>query len=713
MLIHWHTETGEDALLRQVMEGCLEALYGQLDAGDTAIHSWGPPEAPLPYLQYPDGRCGNAASWQALNQAARPDLQVVLRAEIPLGATLSLGRESGYPTRRSGWWTWTEAAQARVPESWRELPRTVLYPRLPQRQNPRPAGSGGEARVVGLAPDGEGPDAWRPWIETAQRLRQELPDVRLKLVLDPAWLQRRWEARLNGTEGGGENRLPFPVRLDLTGCDWVVFAGREIDWGPAVLQALDEQRHVAAPEDAAYSDYLARERGHFWRPDTSVGGRGIAPLAALLQAARADPAEWEAQARRARAWSRRWSPAREAMKLQVLLDEARRRQGPSEAAPEGLKGGAREEGEGGAGVSLPAPVPRPAPGPAPPAGSPLSPDPRPSPSRRALRWTLRREVGIGDVIFTLSVAWALKQRDPGGEVTVHTAPQHAEWVRWFPFLAAVTTGEFSPDPGVRVGDFEAQFPSSSPLDRTLALGQVIGVEPKGWTPPPQIPGDVLAQAKELLGPGEGLRIAFVARSRGGSEARSLPPAVAEETGRQLSALGEVVWLDEAPRLSSPCLQPHNHRTLHPTTDLTGRLTLPQAVAVLSLCDLCVSVDTGLLHLAVTLRKPVVGLFSHIGALQRLWLAPSFLALQPSLPCAPCGEGADAFHCRQNRSPFSGSPLPCVSLLRAEAVVEAAREALSRSGRRVWNMAPDGGWTVWEVDAVPVPWPSATFGNAKR
>jgi ADP-heptose:LPS heptosyltransferase len=623
-------------------------------------------------------------SWKALTEAVRPDLQVVLRPEFSGGATLSLGDGGRYPEERYAFWTWTEAAGDAVPEAWGELPHAVLYPRVKEGAERRPPRRV-EGGAVGVVPDGERLDGWERWVGAARSLREELPDLRFKLLLDPSWLQGRWEVRLNGPQESGGTPLPLPLRLDLTGCEWVVFTGREIDWGPAVLQALEEQRHVVVPEGAAASEYLERERGHFWRPGESLGAHALKSLLALLQAARADPAAWEARARRASAWSRRWSPAREEAKLRSLLGEALRRQGRRDGE------GRREEGSQDSGPRT------------------FNAQPIFRVGKQPVRWALRREIGIGDIVFAVSVAWAVKRRDPGCEVTFHTAPQHAEWVRWFPFLAAVTTGEFSPDPGVRMGDFEAQFPSPSPLDRTLALGRVIGVEPKGWTPPPQIPAEVLAQAKELLGPGEGLRIAFVARSRGGSEARSLPPAVAEETGRQLSALGEVVWLDEAPRLSSPCLQPHNHRTLHPTTDLTGRLTLPQAVAVLSLCDLCVSVDTGLLHLAVTLRKPVVGLFSHIGALQRLWLAPSFLALQPSLPCAPCGEGAGAFHCRRSGGASPGFLLPCVSLLQPPLIGEAAEEALTRPGRRVWNLAPDGGRTVWEVDAVPAPWASLTKG----
>jgi ADP-heptose:LPS heptosyltransferase len=43
----------------------------------------------------------------------------------------------------------------------------------------------------------------------------------------------------------------------------------------------------------------------------------------------------------------------------------------------------------------------------------------------------------------------------------------------------------------------------------------------------------------------------------------------------------------------------------PTVNFTGRTTLPQLVAILSLADVMVANDTGPLHLAVALGRPVV------------------------------------------------------------------------------------------------------------
>ena len=47
----------------------------------------------------------------------------------------------------------------------------------------------------------------------------------------------------------------------------------------------------------------------------------------------------------------------------------------------------------------------------------------------------------------------------------------------------------------------------------------------------------------------------------------------------------------------------------PVCDLTGRTTLPQLAAVLSLADLMIANDTGPLHLAVALGRPVVAPFT--------------------------------------------------------------------------------------------------------
>jgi ADP-heptose:LPS heptosyltransferase len=658
MLIHWHTEAPEHSLLHTFIEACLEERCRRPDASETALHSWSRPSGPISFTQYPGDTSGNAPSWQKLHAAAGPDLSVVVRPELVGGASLSLSSGDAYPTDRSAWWTWTAAAGTGVSEPWRDLPHDLVHPCLHSHSLRIPAG---DPEVLGLVLDPLGLEAGEPWRDLARCLRKELPGLRVRFLFDPVGLRSRWDCLLGEAPQAEEACCPSLPRLDLADCGTVLLCGTGPEWTPLALQALGGGRHVIASRGAACAEYLEGGRGDLW------GGRlddrdDQEELLSRLRLAHQDPAERAARARRAAAWSRRWSPGREAWKLRSLVEKAAALAGPAPTT-----------------AVLHTPTP---------SHAPTLP-------RSPARWILRREVGIGDVVFTLSVAWALKQRDPRCEIALHTAARHAEWAQWFSFLEEVTSGPFEPVPGRRIGDFEQDFPQTSPLDRTLALGRVIGVQPREWVLAPSVPAALRAGMEALLGPARRKRIAFVPASRDHSDTRSLPEAVALRTASLLTELGDVVWLNQERRqgLSLPGVR-----------DLTGCLTLPQAIAVLSLCDLCVSVDSGLLHLAVTLRKPVVGLFSHIGALQRLWLAERFVALQPSLPCAPCGEGPDAVHCRRSRWGSSGM-LPCVALLQSERILEGAREALVNPGRQVWNLAPSGGRVIWDVDRLPPPWVS--------
>jgi lipopolysaccharide heptosyltransferase II len=101
-------------------------------------------------------------------------------------------------------------------------------------------------------------------------------------------------------------------------------------------------------------------------------------------------------------------------------------------------------------------------------------------------------------------------------------------------------------------------------------------------------------------------------------------------------------------------------------DLTGITTLPELVEWLRCSQLLITNDTGPMHIAAALRKPLVALFGPTeprrtgpyGQLQNV--------LQPqNLPCAPCMKST----CHYER------PLECLSGTQVFTVVNAARKIL--------------------------------------
>jgi lipopolysaccharide heptosyltransferase II len=107
-------------------------------------------------------------------------------------------------------------------------------------------------------------------------------------------------------------------------------------------------------------------------------------------------------------------------------------------------------------------------------------------------------------------------------------------------------------------------------------------------------------------------------------------------------------------------------------DLTGKLSLPEMVEWLRLCELMITNDTGPMHVAAALGTRVVGLFGPTEPRRTGPYGQQEHVLQLELPCSPCLKSRCRFY----------KPLECLRALSPETVFDAVRKRLDSEPARL-------------------------------
>ena len=100
-------------------------------------------------------------------------------------------------------------------------------------------------------------------------------------------------------------------------------------------------------------------------------------------------------------------------------------------------------------------------------------------------------------------------------------------------------------------------------------------------------------------------------------------------------------------------------------DLTGQTSLPEMVEWIRLCQLMVTNDTGPMHVAAALNKPVIAVFGPTEPRRTGPYGQVEQTLQISLPCIPC---------LSSRCTYS-KPIECLRALPSRAVIQAVQKRL--------------------------------------
>lgn len=103
-------------------------------------------------------------------------------------------------------------------------------------------------------------------------------------------------------------------------------------------------------------------------------------------------------------------------------------------------------------------------------------------------------------------------------------------------------------------------------------------------------------------------------------------------------------------------------------NLVGKTSIPRAAAIVSLADIYVSSDTGILHVAYGVGTPTVHLFGP-GILEK-WapVGKRYIAITKNLPCSPCTAYGYTPDCPYNSK--------CVHMISVDDIKEAVLQVLS-------------------------------------
>ncbi|HIE50342.1 MAG TPA: glycosyltransferase, partial [Armatimonadetes bacterium] len=308
------------------------------------------------------------------------------------------------------------------------------------------------------------------------------------------------------------------------------------------------------------------------------------------------------------------------------------------------------------------------------------------PAGERVLWA-RRDGGMGDVIFALSALVARQAQEPELRIEFCTRPEHVAWVRWFDWLHCVSPSQ-APPKGAEVVDFN-RFDPNFPGDRARGMGYVLGAPVAELVMPPCIPPRVRERATRWL-----------PEERSGRLIGFAPCADRRPPGRSWSLAQITRFLDLIDPEDTILLFDRKPLPLAPRPNLintSGQLSQVEALALLSHCEAFVGLDSGLLYAAAMFRIPILGLFTHISPLHRLGTTAAFIALCPSLPCAPCGDLLDlTFGCTR---PW-GREFACVQLLRPEVAAELLPRLFTHPPpRQVVRLDSAGRRTEWDLEPL--------------
>ena len=118
------------------------------------------------------------------------------------------------------------------------------------------------------------------------------------------------------------------------------------------------------------------------------------------------------------------------------------------------------------------------------------------------------------------------------------------------------------------------------------------------------------------------------------EAKRWPAKYYAQVAKQKLDQGYAVWLFGSPKEQADAAE-IMQLTDQRCVDLTGKTQLTQAIDLMSLSHCVVSNDSGLMHIAAALGKPLVAIYGSSSPFFTPPLGDKVKIVRLGLPCSPC------------------------------------------------------------------------------
>jgi heptosyltransferase-2 len=192
------------------------------------------------------------------------------------------------------------------------------------------------------------------------------------------------------------------------------------------------------------------------------------------------------------------------------------------------------------------------------------------------------------------------------------------------------------------------------VDRFSLLAEPRGTLRPAQTPVPHITADPVAIAATLarLGLADGRPAIALCVGAEYGPAKRWPAAHFAALARRLADAGYAAWAIGGPG-DAPIGAEAAALAGGVLTDLTGKTTLAEAIDLIAAASLTVSNDSGLMHVAAALGRPIVALYGSTSPAFTPPLSDDAVILSLGLVCSPCFERVcplGHFNCLNQLSP---------------------------------------------------------------